>query len=107
MDQGFGGTTEHNTTLNQLLVEMDGLKEKDVNVVIIGATNAGENVLDPALLRPGRFDRKIHVDKPNLQDRGALFHLYLKDVKYDATSVKVERLARITVGQTPQISLIS
>ena len=101
MDQGFGGTTEHNTTLNQLLVEMDGLKEKDVNVVIIGATNAGENVLDPALLRPGRFDRKIHVDKPNLQDRGALFTYYLKDVKYDATSVKVERLARITVGQTP------
>ena len=101
MDQGFGGTTEHNTTLNQLLVEMDGLKEKDVNVVIIGATNAGENVLDPALLRPGRFDRKIHVDKPNLQDRAALFTYYLKDVKYDAASVKVERLARITVGQTP------
>ena len=101
MDAGFGGTTEHNTTLNQLLVEMDGLKDQDTNVVLIGATNADERVLDPALLRPGRFDRKIHVDKPNLQDRENLFDYYLKKVQYDPSDVKLDRLARITVGQSP------
>jgi len=101
MDQGFGGTTEHNTTLNQLLVEMDGLKDKDHNVVIIGATNAPEKYLDQALLRPGRFDRKIIVDMPNLEDRQKLFAYYLKSVKYDPAGVKIDRLARITVGQSP------
>lgn len=101
LDAGFGGTTEHNTTLNQLLVEMDGLKDKDYNIILIGATNAMETSLDPALLRPGRFDRKIIVDKPNLEDRSKLFSYYLKSVKYNAENVKIDRLARITVGQTP------
>jgi len=101
MDKGFGGTTEHNTTLNQLLVEMDGLKEKDYNIVLIGATNAQEKVLDEALLRPGRFDRKIYVDRPNLEDREKLFSYYLEKVKYDSQDVKIDRLARITVGQSP------
>ncbi|MCK9432315.1 MAG: AAA family ATPase [Candidatus Omnitrophica bacterium] len=101
MDRGFGGSTEHNTTLNQLLVEMDGLKDKDYNIVLIGATNAPETYLDPALLRPGRFDRKVIVDKPNLEDRQKLFSYYLKKVKYDPASVKIDRLARITVGQSP------
>jgi len=100
-DSGFGGQTETNTTLNQLLVEMDGLKEKDLNIVIIGATNMPEYFLDAALLRPGRFDRKIHVDKPSLEDRTKLFAYYLKKVKYDAADVKTDRLARITVGQSP------
>lgn len=100
-DRGFGGQTESNTTLNQLLVEMDGLKEKDLNIVIIGATNMPEYYLDAALLRPGRFDRKIHVDKPGLEDRQSLFAYYLKKVKYDPESVKFDRLARITVGQSP------
>ncbi len=101
MDRGFGGSTEHNTTLNQLLVEMDGLKDKDYNIVLIGATNAPETYLDPALLRPGRFDRKIIVDKPNLEDRQKLFAYYLNKVKYDSANVKIDRLARITVGQNP------
>ncbi len=101
MDAGFGGTTEHNQTLNQLLVEMDGLKEKDSNIVLIGATNVWEGYLDQALLRPGRFDRKIYVDKPNLEDRKKLFDYYLKRVKYDQNDVKVDRLARITVGYSP------
>ncbi|MFH1190947.1 MAG: AAA family ATPase [Candidatus Omnitrophota bacterium] len=102
MGKGFGsGTTEHNTTLNQLLVEMDGLKDKDHNIILIGATNALESYLDPALLRPGRFDRKIIVDKPNLEDRQKLFAYYLKQVKYDQVNVKIDRLARITVGQNP------
>jgi cell division protease FtsH len=100
-DSGFGGQTETNTTLNQLLVEMDGLKEKDLNVVIIGATNMPEYFLDAALLRPGRFDRKIYVDKPNLEDREKLFAYYLKNVKYDEKNVKIDRLARITVGNSP------
>lgn len=98
---GFGGQTETNTTLNQLLVEMDGLKEKDLNIVIIGATNMPERFLDAALLRPGRFDRKIYVDKPSLDDRQKLFEYYLKKVKYDPNNLKFDRLARITVGQSP------
>lgn len=100
-DSGFGGQTETNTTLNQLLVEMDGLKEKELNVVIIGATNMPEYFLDAALLRPGRFDRKIYVDKPSLEDREKLFAYYLKNVKFDENDVKITRLARITVGNSP------
>jgi cell division protease FtsH len=100
VDRGFGGQTEFNTTLNQLLVEMDGLKEKDYNIVVIGATNAPESFLDPALLRPGRFDRKIYVDLPNLEEREKLFHYYLKDVKYDS-SIDTPRLARMCVQKTP------
>ncbi len=101
VDRGFGGQSEANTTVNQLLVEMDGLKEKDTNIVIIGATNAPESFLDQALLRPGRFDRKIYVDKPNLEDRQKLFEYYLKEVKYDPASVKIDRLAKISVGASP------
>lgn len=100
-DSGFGGQTETNTTTNQLLVEMDGLKEGDVNVVIIGATNMPEYFLDAALLRPGRFDRKIYVDKPSLEDREKLFAYYLKKVKFDSSGVKFDRLAKITVGNSP------
>lgn len=100
VDRGFGGQTESNTTLNQLLIEMDGLKEKDYNVIIIGATNAPENFLDQALLRPGRFDRKIYVSLPNLEEREKLFEYYLKEVKYDA-SIDRMRLARLTVGNSP------
>jgi len=100
VDRGFGGQTESNTTLNQLLVEMDGLKEKDYNIVIIGATNAPESFLDPALLRPGRFDRKIYVDLPNLEERKKLFGYYLKEVKYDP-DLDVPRLARMAVYKSP------
>jgi len=100
VDRGFGGQTESNTTLNQLLIEMDGLKEKDHNIIIIGATNAPESFLDRALLRPGRFDRKIYVDLPNLDEREKLFEYYLKEVKYD-DSIDRKRLARLTVGNSP------
>lgn len=100
-DVGFGGQTETNTTLNQLLVEMDGLKERDFNVVIIGATNMSEGFLDPALLRPGRFDRKIYVDLPGLEDREKLFVYYLKEVKYNEKDIKMDRLARVAVGYSP------
>ena len=100
VDRGFGGQTESNTTLNQLLIEMDGLKDKEHNIVIIGATNAPETFLDPALLRPGRFDRKIYVELPNLEEREKIFRYYLKDVKYDP-SIDVSRLARLTVSNSP------
>lgn len=100
-DKGFGGQTETNTTLNQLLVEMDGLKEKELNVVLIGATNAPETFLDPALIRPGRFDRKIYVDLPGLDDREKLLSYYLKKVMYDEKTVKIDRLARIAIGYSP------
>jgi len=100
VDRGFGGQTESNTTLNQLLIEMDGLKEKDFNVILIGATNAPEGFLDQALLRPGRFDRKIYVDLPNLEEREKLFAYYLKGVKYDS-SIDLKRLSRMTVSNSP------
>jgi len=99
-DRGFGGQTESNTTLNQLLIEMDGLKEKDCNIIIMGATNAPENFLDQALLRPGRFDRKLYVQLPNLDEREKLFEYYLKDVKYDP-ALDRKKLARLTVGNSP------
>ena len=100
VDRGFGGQTESNTTLNQLLIEMDGLKDKEHNVVIIGATNAPETFLDQALLRPGRFDRKIYVELPNIEEREKLFQYYLKTVKYDS-SIDILRLARLTVSNSP------
>lgn len=95
----FGGS-ESNNTQNQLLVEMDGLTGKAENVIVIGATNAAEDVLDPALLRPGRFDRKVYITKPGLEGREALFKFYLNKVKHEA-SIDVGRLARKAVGKTP------
>ncbi len=96
----MGGSQETNTTQNQLLVEMDGLNEQDANVLVIGATNAAEGVLDQALLRPGRFDRKLFVDPPNLQEREKLFQYYLGKVKYDP-ALDVSRLARKSVYKSP------
>lgn len=96
----FGGS-ESNNTLNQLLVEMDGLTSgKAENIIIIGATNAGEDVLDPAVLRPGRFDRKVYITKPSLEGREELFKFYLNKVKHEA-SIDCARLARKAVGKTP------
>jgi cell division protease FtsH len=96
----FGGGQETNSTQNQLLVEMDGLKEKDYNVIVIGATNAAEGVLDTALLRPGRFDRKIYIDRPSIEGREKVFEYYLKKVKYDK-DIDIGRLARKAVYKTP------
>ncbi len=96
----FGGSSESNSTLNQLLVEMDGLHDDDAHVVIIGAMNAAENVLDPALLRPGRFDRTINISRPNLQEREEIFAYYAKKVRLDPT-VDIARLARKAVYKSP------
>jgi len=99
-DLGFGAQTERNNTVNELLVQMDGLESQRYNVVVIGATNASESVLDQALLRPGRLDRKIYVDRPGLEDREKLYSFYLSKVKTDA-SIDVARLARRTVWKSP------
>ncbi len=94
------GSGEGNTTQNQLLVAMDGLGERSENIIVIGATNAAEDVLDPALLRPGRFDRKVYIKKPNLEGREALFRYYLSKVKFEA-SVDCKRLARKAIDKSP------
>ncbi|MBI4395201.1 MAG: AAA family ATPase [Candidatus Omnitrophica bacterium] len=96
----FGGGSETNSTQNQLLVEMDGLGAREENVIIIGATNAQEEVLDPALLRPGRFDRKVYITRPSLDGREKLFQYYLSKVKHEA-SIDVGHLARKAVGKSP------
>jgi ATP-dependent Zn protease len=96
----FGGSSESNSTLNQLLVEMDGLNDDESHIVVIGAMNAAEEVLDPALMRPGRFDRTIKIDRPNLQERQEIFEYYARKLKIDA-SVDLARLARKSVHKTP------
>ena len=95
----FGGGQETDSTLNQLLVEMDGIEEA-ANIVVIGATNAADKVLDDALLRPGRFDRKIFILKPGLKGREKLFRYYLDKVRHDPT-VDIGRLARKSVWKSP------
>jgi len=96
----FMGGQETNSTLNQVLAEMDGLKEKEQNIVVIGATNAPEQHLDDALLRPGRFDRKIMVTFPSQEDREELFKFYLDKVKAES-NLDLGRLARRAVGKSP------
>jgi len=99
-DLGFGAQTERNNTVNELLVQMDGLESMKYNVVVLGATNAEESVLDQALMRPGRLDRKIYIDRPGLADREKLLAFYLGKVKADP-NIDVPRLARRTVYTTP------
>ena len=99
-DTGFGGGISHNATINQFLTEMDGLKKKENNIVIIAATNFGEQDLDPAIMRTGRFDRKIYITRPNLKERKDLFDFYLTRVKIDK-DVNAEILARRTLWYTP------
>lgn len=96
----FMGGQETNSTLNQVLAEMDGLKGRDQNIVVIGATNAPEEHLDQALLRPGRFDRKIVVTPPSQEDREELFKFYLSKVKAEE-GLDLGRLARRAVGKSP------
>ncbi|MCA6071453.1 MAG: AAA family ATPase [Endomicrobium sp.] len=96
----YGGGIETNSTQNQLLVEMDGLNTQKSNIIVVAATNADEDVLDEALLRPGRFDRKIAIALPNLKERKQLFDFYLKKVKV-ASEVNIDRLAKKTVYRSP------
>ncbi len=91
----FSSNDEREQTLNQLLVEMDGFDSK-TGVIIIGATNRPE-ILDPALLRPGRFDRQVLVDKPDLEGRLAILKIHAKPVKI-AKNVKMRVVAQSTAG---------
>jgi cell division protease FtsH len=90
-----GGYDERENTLNQLLVEMDGF-DAGIGVIIMGATNRPE-VLDPALLRPGRFDRQVLVDKPDLKGREAIFKVHTRKLQL-AKDVDLKRLAAQTPG---------
>ncbi len=92
---GMGGNDEREQTLNQLLVEMDGF-DKQTNVVVIAATNRPD-VLDPALLRPGRFDRRVMLDKPDIRGRRAILDVHAQD-KPIASDVDLQNLARQTAG---------
>jgi cell division protease FtsH len=92
-----GGHDEREQTLNQILSEMDGFTQT-VSVIVMAASNRPD-VLDPALLRPGRFDRHITVDRPNLKGRQAIFKVHSRDVPL-APDVDLERLAAGTVGLT-------
>jgi len=96
---GLGGShDEREQTLNQILTEMDGF-EPNLGVIVIAATNRPD-VLDPALLRAGRFERKIYVTRPNLKEREQLFHFYLKKIK-TSDDVNAEMLARKTLWFSP------
>ena len=90
-----GGHDEREQTLNAILVEMDGF-ETEEGVILIGATNRPD-VLDPALLRPGRFDRQIVIDMPDARGREAILKVHAKRVKMEA-NLDIDRLARTTPG---------
>ncbi|EDO40553.1 predicted protein [Nematostella vectensis] len=92
----FGGHDERENTLNQLLVEMDGFSSS-TNVVVLSGTNRPD-VLDPALLRPGRFDRQIHLPAPDIKGRCSIFKVHLKPIK---KNVDEEKLARKMAALTP------
>ena len=94
-DNQMGGNDEREQTLNQLLAEMDGF-ESNKGLVLLAATNRPE-ILDPALLRPGRFDRRIVVEKPDLKGRVDVLKVHSKDVKMDET-VNLEEIALATSG---------
>ena len=96
----FGGSDERDVTLNQLLVEMDGFGTQD-HIVVIAGTNRPD-VLDPALVRPGRFDRHITVDRPDMQGRRDIFEVYLRRLRLrraeDAVEATASRLSLLTPG---------
>ena len=90
-----GGNDERENTLNQLLVEMDGFGSEK-GIILVAATNRPD-VLDPALLRPGRFDRQIHVDRPDLKEREQIFKVHVKNIKLE-DGLDLSKLAALTPG---------
>ena len=91
-----GSNDERENTLNQLLTEMDGFGT-NAGVIILAATNRAD-ILDKALLRAGRFDRQIHVELPDVEERKAIFKVHTKNLKYDDKEVDLEFLAKQTPG---------
>jgi cell division protease FtsH len=92
----MGGNDEREQTLNQLLAEMDGFSTEHAPVIVLAATNRPE-VLDPALLRPGRFDRQVLVDKPDYEGRIEILKVHIKDVKL-GKNVDLKEIAKMTAG---------
>lgn len=90
-----GGHDEREQTLNQILVEMDGF-ETDANIIVLAATNRPD-VLDPALLRPGRFDRRVTLDLPDINERKAILGIHCKNKKLEK-DVNIENIAQRTPG---------
>ena len=95
-DSAYGGNDEREQTLNQLLTEMDGFDGRK-GVVILAATNRPE-MLDKALLRPGRFDRRIQMELPDLEGRKAILQVHLKKVKHE--TIDLDIVARATAGSS-------
>jgi AFG3 family protein len=96
---GFGGNDERESTLNQLLVEMDGFNTKE-HVVVLAGTNRPD-VLDPALMRPGRFDRHIAIDRPDISGRKQIFKVHLGPITLNPNLPMdqiAEKLALLTPG---------
>ncbi|XP_061449626.1 AFG3-like protein 1 isoform X2 [Rhineura floridana] len=94
----FGGQSEQENTLNQLLVEMDGFNS-NTNVVVLAGTNRPD-VLDPALMRPGRFDRQIYIGPPDIKGRASIFKVHLRPLKLGA-NISRDALARKMAARTP------
>src|SRR3954454_7937009 len=93
---GLGGShDEREQTLNQILVEMDGF-DSNTNVIVIAATNRPD-VLDPALLRPGRFDRQVILDRPDIQGRVAILEVHVRGKPFEG-DVQIDHLAKVTPG---------
>lgn len=91
----FQGNEERESTLNQLLAELDGF-DTNTGVIVLAATNRGD-ILDPALLRPGRFDRRINLELPDIKEREAIFKVHMRPLKLDK-SVDVKQLSTQTPG---------
>lgn len=91
-----GGSSEYNQTINQLLTEMDGFSKSDKPVIIIGATNHASN-LDPAVLRPGRFDRTVKISLPDVTSREAILQVHLLKIKHDP-HLDIHKIAQTTPG---------
>lgn len=94
----FGGQSEQENTLNQLLVEMDGFNTS-TNVVVLAGTNRPD-ILDPALMRPGRFDRQIYIGPPDIKGRASIFKVHLSPLKMNS-SISKDSLARKLAALTP------
>jgi cell division protease FtsH len=93
---GDGSYKEHDQTLNQLLTEMDGFKD-NFQIMVLAATNR-KDMLDPALLRPGRFDRHIHISLPDKYSREQILQLYLEEKKRREKSINITTIAELTDG---------
>ncbi|KAF4573039.1 AAA ATPase family protein [Pleurotus pulmonarius] len=98
----FGGNDERESTLNQLLVEMDGFSTQE-HIVVLAGTNRPD-VLDPALMRPGRFDRHIAIDRPDVSGRKGIFHVHLKPLRLGEDVKDVDALAQRLAVLTPGFS---